>query len=118
MGAYGTYVGKIKIHDMDTTLKQYPKWDEVAWWNMTLQAGDCAYIPPKWFHFVEAAAQRSLSVHVWFHWPNKFNDNSCKELRNRGYDIKQCIFSLGDCTFGYGDDQKLGNKPSRCKLPK
>lgn len=116
--AYGTYVGKINIHDMDETLKKYPKWDEVKWWNMTLEPGDCAYIPPKWFHFVESPAQRSMSVHIWFHGPSKFHDKSCKALQKRGYDVKQSIFTLYDCTFGHGDEEKLGDKPTTCKLPK
>lgn len=115
---YGTYAGRVKIHDMDKTLKNYPRWDELHWWNMTLNAGDCAYIPPKWFHYVESPAQRSISVHVWFHAPKKFSDQGCKELTRRGYDIAQPVFSLGDCTFGHGDEQKLGMKPTKCKLPK
>eukprot|EP00746_Dinoflagellata_sp_MGD_P086556 gnl/MRDRNA2_/MRDRNA2_34269_c0_seq1.p1 gnl/MRDRNA2_/MRDRNA2_34269_c0~~gnl/MRDRNA2_/MRDRNA2_34269_c0_seq1.p1 ORF type:complete len:363 (+),score=51.79 gnl/MRDRNA2_/MRDRNA2_34269_c0_seq1:59-1147(+) len=116
--AYGAYVGRVDVHDMDKTLTKFPGWDKLQWWNMTISAGDCAYIPPKWFHFVESPAQRSISVHIWFHAPNKYTDKSCKQLTDRGYDITQPIFSLGDCTFGHGDEEKLGSKPTKCKLPK
>eukprot|EP00746_Dinoflagellata_sp_MGD_P146775 gnl/MRDRNA2_/MRDRNA2_79209_c0_seq4.p1 gnl/MRDRNA2_/MRDRNA2_79209_c0~~gnl/MRDRNA2_/MRDRNA2_79209_c0_seq4.p1 ORF type:complete len:465 (+),score=97.45 gnl/MRDRNA2_/MRDRNA2_79209_c0_seq4:21-1415(+) len=112
--AYGCYVGKIKSHDMDTTLQTYPEWDELQWWNMTLEAGDCAYIPPKWFHFVQSPPQRSIGVNMWFGAPKKFADGSCKKLVKRGYDIKQSIFTLGDCEFGYGETQGRTD----CKLPK
>merc|ERR1712178_66787 len=80
--AYGSYVGRINVHDMDTTIQKYPRWDQLKWWNMTLEAGDCAYIPPKWYHFVEAPPEitRSISVHIWFHSPNSFQQKSCKVL--------------------------------------
>merc|ERR1712216_731243 len=109
--AYGSFAGKIKIRDMEMTLKHYPKWNYLHWWNMTLEAGDCAYVPIHWFHFVESPAQRSISVNIFFHVPNDFEDSSCTALIDKGYDIKQWLFTLGDCTFGYTSD-----KPSMCKL--
>merc|ERR1712096_321303 len=59
--AYGSYVGHIDPDDVD--LKGFPGWDKIEWWNMTMGRGDCAYIPPAWYHFVEAPAQRAISVH-------------------------------------------------------
>merc|ERR1712070_653286 len=50
--AYGTYAGMIDVDDVD--VKKYPLYEKMHWWDMTLRAGDCAFIPSRWFHFVES----------------------------------------------------------------
>jgi len=112
--AYGSYVGRIDVDNVD--LKKFPGWNKLKWWNMTLEAGDCAFIPGGWYHYVEAPPQRSVSVHVWFHGGKRFQEKSCERLKSKGYNMSALLFRIGDCKFGYGED---GNtKPTSCKTRK
>jgi len=112
--AYGAYGGRIDVDDVD--LKRFPGWGKIKSWTLELEQGDCAYIPPRWFHHVEATPQRAISVHVWFHAGKTFNRKSCEILKSRGYNISGLLFRLSDCTWGFGED---GNrKPTKCKLRK
>mmetsp|Transcript_57287 Transcript_57287/g.177546 ORF Transcript_57287/g.177546 Transcript_57287/m.177546 type:complete len:272 (+) Transcript_57287:1-816(+) len=112
--AYGSYVGRIDVDDVD--LERFPGWGKLKWWSMTLREGDCAFIPAKWFHYVEAPQQRSISVHVWFHSGKSFEQKSCEALASKGYNISDYLVRLSDCTWGFGED---GNrKPTKCRLNK
>ncbi|XP_053953685.1 bifunctional peptidase and arginyl-hydroxylase JMJD5 isoform X2 [Anastrepha ludens] len=44
---------------------RFPLAAEVSFYNVTLQAGDCLYIPPKWWHYVRAESE-SFSVSFWW----------------------------------------------------
>merc|ERR1711920_734438 len=107
--AYGSYVGLIDVDNVD--LEKFPGWGKLQWWNMTLEAGDCAFIPSAWYHYVEAPPQRSISVHVWFHSPKKFDEKNCDKMQEHGYDVNDFLISLGDCTFAE-------NKKTTCKFSK
>merc|ERR1711865_273536 len=91
------------------------KWGKLKSWNMTLDAGDCAFVPTRWYHFVEAEKQRSISVHIWFGAGNKFSDKSCEEIVKRGIDPKtQHLSSLGDCTWGWSREK--AKSATHCKV--
>eukprot|EP00931_Biecheleriopsis_adriatica_P027942 TRINITY_DN16716_c0_g1_i2.p2 TRINITY_DN16716_c0_g1~~TRINITY_DN16716_c0_g1_i2.p2 ORF type:complete len:139 (-),score=24.25 TRINITY_DN16716_c0_g1_i2:26-442(-) len=112
---YGTFAGRVNVKDMDETIKRYPRWEKIKFWRMTLKAGDCAYIPPGWYHYVEGAPQRSLTVHVWFDHGRSspgFARKGCKELEERGHDLSQPIIRFSDCSFS--ED----GKPTKCKIKK
>lgn len=110
--AYGTYAGKIDPDNVD--LKNFPKWDQLEWWSMKLEAGDCAFIPPRWFHFVQAEPQRSISCHIWFGAAPQFNEKGCQELEKRGL-YGKFLTSIGDCTWGWTKGEKQ-TKTTKCKL--
>lgn len=114
--AYGTYGGKIDVDNVD--LEKFPGWKSIKWWNLTMKAGDCAYVPAKWFHYVEAPAERSITFHVWFSHGNKFDNRTCEAMDQKGYDYNQMMLRLSDCTWGWGDEELLGDKPSKCKVQK
>mmetsp|Transcript_30748 Transcript_30748/g.60440 ORF Transcript_30748/g.60440 Transcript_30748/m.60440 type:complete len:377 (-) Transcript_30748:128-1258(-) len=115
--AYGTYAARIDVDNVD--VNRFPGWSKLKWWNMTLQAGDCAFIPSGWFHYVEAPRQRSISVHVWFHGGNKFDEASCDKLKSRGFSTSDFLISLADCNWGWGDpDSASHRKPTKCKYHK
>lgn len=111
--AYGQYAGKVDVDNVD--VDSYPGWDSLRWWNMTMKAGDCAFVPRSWFHFVQSPPMRSISIHVWFHG-EKFNRRTCEALTARGIDTSEFLLRIRDCTFGY----EHGNKASgtNCKLTK
>lgn len=110
--AYGVYAGRIDVESVD--LARFPGWAKLKWWNMTLEAGDCAFIPGGWFHYVESPAQmRTLSVHVWF--VGDFNKESCEELRSQKLDPKSLRIRLSDCTWGYEHESSVR---THCDLSK
>jgi len=114
--AYGTYVGKIDVDNVD--LDKFPGWDQMTWWNMTLNAGDCAFVPSKWFHYVEAPPGRSISVHTWFHASKKFSSKECDKLEQKGYNISDFLYRIGDCTWGFGDEDTPHADGTKCNLRK
>jgi len=109
--AYGTFAGRIDVDSVD--VKRYPGWERLHWWSLTLRAGDCAFIPSAWFHYVEAPPQRSISVHVWFHSGKEFDRKSCTKLEGRGFNLSRFMIRLSDCSWGFGEDGK--RKPTKCK---
>jgi len=109
--AYGQFAGRINVSDVD--LKKYPGWNKMPRWEMTLRAGDCAFIPKKWYHYVESTRQRSISVHVWFHSGNVFEGRGCDELEAKLYNSSDFVYSLGDCTF-----RESRKRNPTCRLPK
>ncbi|XP_061392789.1 bifunctional peptidase and arginyl-hydroxylase JMJD5 [Musca vetustissima] len=46
-------------------LEKYPRLAKVKFYNLTLQPGDCVYMPPKWWHYVESESP-SFSVSFWW----------------------------------------------------
>mmetsp|Transcript_31533 Transcript_31533/g.69533 ORF Transcript_31533/g.69533 Transcript_31533/m.69533 type:complete len:347 (-) Transcript_31533:38-1078(-) len=110
--AYGAFAGHIKALNVDT--ERFPGWKTLKSWQWTLEAGDCMYLPPRWFHYVEAPAQRAISVHVWFQAPSKFDEKGCKKLEDAGYNLSEYLLRVGDCTWGYGEDESV--KQTKCKL--
>ncbi|CAE8584532.1 unnamed protein product, partial [Polarella glacialis] len=113
--AYGTYVGRLDVDNVD--LQKFPRWDQLQWWNMTLNAGDCAYIPRAWYHFVESPPQRSISVHMWFgsKGKDKFDDTACKALEKKGFDVSDYLLRFSDCSFGWEPENKSSG--TKCKMP-
>merc|ERR1712232_503999 len=92
---------------------------ELEWWKMTMEAGDCALIPGRWFHFVEAPAMRSISAHVWFGAPKTFDTKSCESLVSRGHNVSDYLIRIGDCNFGWNDpDKKVQSTKCSIRKPK
>ncbi|XP_071964354.1 bifunctional peptidase and (3S)-lysyl hydroxylase Jmjd7-like [Antedon mediterranea] len=58
-------------------LYKYPGLGTVPWFNVTMEAGDCFYIPYKWFHQVKSSSGRNLAVNVWFNHVWRFNHTDC-----------------------------------------
>lgn len=46
-------------------LEKFPSVSEVRFFNVTIQPGDCLYLPPKWWHYVESESP-SFSVSFWW----------------------------------------------------
>ncbi|XP_022105662.1 lysine-specific demethylase 8-like isoform X2 [Acanthaster planci] len=57
---------------------KYPGLSQVPWYNVTMQPGDCFFIPYRWFHQVRSAAGRSLAINIWFVHLLQFNSSDCK----------------------------------------
>lgn len=102
--AYGAYVGRLDIDNVD--LERYGGWGKLKWWNMTMVAGDCAYIPPAWFHLVESPAGRTISVHVWFQAMRFFQKSSCDKLQRMGLNVSDFLFRVGDCSYDEDNRKK------------
>lgn len=44
---------------------EFPLTKDVKFYHLTIEAGDCVYIPPKWWHYVRAETP-SFSVSFWW----------------------------------------------------
>ncbi|KAF4706758.1 hypothetical protein FOZ63_012718 [Perkinsus olseni] len=90
---YGAFAARVNISDMD--LKAFPAWSEAVWWEATLEAGDCLYMPPWWFHHVESGTNRTVSSHIWFNKPLTWYGfaSTCDDERNPSSTV------LSDCEF-------------------
>lgn len=51
-------------------LVKYPSLKDVEYFNVTMEPGDCLFIPYKWFHQVRSY-DRNIAVNVW--WTHKVN---------------------------------------------
>lgn len=115
--AYGAFAGRIDVDAVD--LDRFPGWTTFKWWNMTLDAGDCAFIPQAWFHYVEAPPLRSISVHVWFRAPKQFDQATCDKFDEHGMDPSEYLVRIGDCTWGWEPGGSGPNaKGTRCRIRK
>eukprot|EP00933_Yihiella_yeosuensis_P022105 TRINITY_DN17407_c1_g2_i1.p1 TRINITY_DN17407_c1_g2~~TRINITY_DN17407_c1_g2_i1.p1 ORF type:complete len:275 (+),score=26.91 TRINITY_DN17407_c1_g2_i1:348-1172(+) len=116
-------------------VERFPIWDKLKRWNMTLEAGDCVFVPYHWYHYVEAPAVRSVSFHIWFHtgpllkeyqenhWAKqsqeeltgKFEPRECDRLEKAGFNPNDFLVKLDTCEFGYRFDSYF--LPKQCKHP-
>uniref|UniRef100_A0A1I8MKG7 JmjC domain-containing protein n=1 Tax=Musca domestica TaxID=7370 RepID=A0A1I8MKG7_MUSDO len=54
-----------QIYAASPDLEKYPRLSMVKFYHLTLQTGDCLYMPPKWWHYVESESP-SFSVSFWW----------------------------------------------------
>ncbi|XP_030832561.1 bifunctional peptidase and arginyl-hydroxylase JMJD5 [Strongylocentrotus purpuratus] len=59
-------------------LTKYPGLGQVPWYNVTMERGDCLFIPYRWFHAVRSWG-RNLAVNVWFIHRLWFNETDCSD---------------------------------------
>ena len=41
------------------------------WFEADMEAGDCLFIPSKWYHQVESSSERNLAVNMWWWRQNR-----------------------------------------------
>ncbi|XP_035668201.1 bifunctional peptidase and arginyl-hydroxylase JMJD5-like isoform X1 [Branchiostoma floridae] len=71
----GVDVEKVDLH-------KYPGLKDVPWYNATMEAGDCLFIPYKWFHHVRSTAsdqKRNVAVNIWFAHLYRFDEEDCSK---------------------------------------
>jgi len=79
--------------DVDAVdVKKYPGLTKAPWWRADMQAGDCLFIPSRWFHQVRSFTDnnKNMAVNVWFYNMKKINNTECEEIK------EQEVKSLGD----------------------
>ncbi|XP_041365858.1 uncharacterized protein LOC121380894 isoform X2 [Gigantopelta aegis] len=64
--------------DVDSVnMKQFPRLQKVPWYQARLQAGDCLYIPFRWYHQIKSAVGRNLALNIWFSHLWAFDQSDC-----------------------------------------
>ena len=76
----------------------------VAWWNVTLEAGDCIFIPELWLHQVRSYG-RNFAVNVWW-----------KDVPNADRSTCDAVASEFDCHDGNPYNCDRGIPASEIKL--
>lgn len=59
-GAYSS----IDVDNVDD--EKYPLLKHVQFYNVSMEAGDCLYIPTRWFHYVNSY-NRNIAINKWWH---------------------------------------------------
>ncbi|XP_067667671.1 bifunctional peptidase and arginyl-hydroxylase JMJD5-like [Haliotis asinina] len=61
-------------------LEKYPKVQNVPTFKVSMEPGDCLYIPYKWYHQVNSFGNRNLAVNIWFTHIPWFNYTDCDNV--------------------------------------
>lgn len=88
----------LNVDEVD--LCQYPEINAVPWYNVSLNEGDCLYIPYMWFHQVNSKPLRSVGINFWFQRMLWLNISDC-EL---GYPGRSASLALDEVTFCNDED--------------
>ncbi|XP_037080541.1 bifunctional peptidase and arginyl-hydroxylase JMJD5-like [Pollicipes pollicipes] len=56
---------------------KFPGLRDVPWYNVTLEKGDCFYLPYKWPHHVRSSNTRNMAVNFWFARMLWMNQTDC-----------------------------------------
>ncbi|XP_062602952.1 bifunctional peptidase and arginyl-hydroxylase JMJD5-like [Saccostrea cucullata] len=61
---------------------KFPQLQNIPYNRITINKGDCLFIPYKWLHYVDSKPGRNLAVNFWFHHLPWFNssDPECEGL--------------------------------------
>lgn len=59
---------------------KYPFLQTLPWWNVTVEQGDCLYVPHGWGHQVSSSNSRNIAINIWWAPMTSFNANSCNDL--------------------------------------
>ncbi|KAK7116780.1 hypothetical protein V1264_002400 [Littorina saxatilis] len=70
--------GHYSTVDMEKVdMHSFPQFQNLPWYRVHLAAGDCVYIPYRWYHQVTSQGDRSLAVNIWFARLWWFDDDDC-----------------------------------------
>ncbi|XP_076443576.1 lysine-specific demethylase 8-like [Babylonia areolata] len=61
-------------------MHRFPQFQNLPWYRVHLDAGDCLFIPYGWYHQVTSYGDRNLALNIWFSHIWWFNDDSCEDF--------------------------------------
>jgi lysine-specific demethylase 8 len=70
----GSYCG-VDVDRVD--MNKYPGLGKVPWYSAKVEAGDCLFIPFRWFHQIRSYGSRNLAVNLWWAPVQEFNYTDC-----------------------------------------
>ncbi|KXJ22797.1 lysine-specific demethylase 8 [Exaiptasia diaphana] len=77
----GGYSG-VDVDKVDFT--KYPGLRDVTYYNVTMETGDCLFIPYKWFHQVRSY-DRNIAVNVWWKHVSNFVPSQCSQTKTKDF---------------------------------
>ncbi|XP_071090330.1 bifunctional peptidase and arginyl-hydroxylase JMJD5-like [Haliotis cracherodii] len=96
--------GTYSTVDVDSVnLQQYPRLKAVPWHRAHLEAGDCIYIPYKWYHQINSGGgdkNRNVAVNYWFSHRWWHNATDC-----RAFHLFNITEPLSKFTFASPNEQ-------------
>ena len=90
--AYGSWA-KINVDAIDSDMT--PGFFELPWWKVTVQKGDCLFIPTGWYHEVQAGEGRNIAFNMWWYRNEKAANATC-ETPSPGKAV-----AAADCSWRY-----------------
>ncbi|XP_001630801.3 uncharacterized protein LOC5510344 [Nematostella vectensis] len=85
----GGYSG-VDVDRVDFT--KYPGLKEVQYFNVTMEPGDCLFIPYKWYHQVRSH-DRNIAVNVWWTHKPGYVPNDCEMRIEAPFTLDKFYFS-------------------------
>jgi len=58
---------------------KYPFLRKIPWYNVSLEQGDCIYVPHGWAHQVSSQSERNIAINFWWTSMDTFNYSSCSD---------------------------------------
>ncbi|XP_013411943.1 jmjC domain-containing protein 5 [Lingula anatina] len=58
-------------------MEKFPSFRNIPWSEVTMDKGDCLFIPTGWYHHVSSTGPRNLAINIWFTHLPKFNHTDC-----------------------------------------
>ncbi|KAJ7382070.1 hypothetical protein OS493_037406 [Desmophyllum pertusum] len=91
---------------------KYPGLIDVEYYNVTMHAGDCLYIPHRWFHQVRSYG-RNIAVNLWWQHTPKFVPEDCdgveqyQTLDNFNFTTLDSAIDDAETTVFFGNNEEM-----------
>ncbi|XP_071499211.1 uncharacterized protein [Diadema antillarum] len=73
--------GNSQVEPDSVDLLKYPDIAKIRWSNITINAGDCLFIPKGYYHQVNSYGDPNMAVSILFARIGHFDDTGCNETR-------------------------------------
>ena len=93
---YGAYGGPPVIDSTNLDLKKFPRWKEVPWYDATVEAGDCLFIPTSWYHQARPPFSPPLFLDVARIDPHSYSDAARPQIASR---VLRMVLHCGVVSF-------------------
>ncbi|XP_077998812.1 uncharacterized protein LOC144451782 [Glandiceps talaboti] len=102
IGGYST------INTTKVDLLSHPMVQKVRWSNLTINAGDCLYLPRSYYHQVTSFGDPNIAVALLFSRMTKFNDTGCDAADLKYTPLSEMLVTWnwaghGNMTMGHMD---------------
>jgi len=117
--ASGAFSSAAKLDVSNVSLEAFPGWGELERYDVTVEAGDCLFVPEDWAQTVWADGEGPwMSANLLFASPTSFDDRSCFRLAERGFKETDFLSTLRDCNYADTDVHiKITNCLKRARMP-
>jgi len=117
--ASGAFSSAANLNVSNVNLTAFPGWNELEWYDVTVEPGDCLFVPEDWAQTVWSVGEGPfISANVMFGSPTSFDRKSCYRLEERGFKKTDFLSTLRDCNYaGTEIHSKVTHCVKRARMP-